>query len=117
MIAKVALIVLSAVLANHLGLVEAVENLLNHKFSIVSCPKCCSFWLVLIYTITHHVPPINAVAISFLCAYAALWLELLCGVIDRIYRKIYESIYTTETDNVADYPESTVSELQERSKQ
>ncbi len=114
---KIALIVLSAVLANHLGLVEAIENIIKHKFSIVNCPKCCSFWCVLIYTITHHVPPINAVAISFLCAYLALWLELLCGVMDQFYRKIYESIYTTQAEYVADHPESTVSELQSKPKE
>ena len=114
MAAKIAMIVLSVVLANHLELVDTVEKIVKHEFSIINCVKCCSFWCVLIYTITHRVPPINAVAISFLCAYSALWIELLCGVIDTLFRKIYESIYPTKAGTDAD-TEGPVSELQERS--
>ena len=33
------------------------------------------------------------VATSFLAAYAAMWLELLFGIIDKQYERIYEKTY------------------------
>jgi ABC-type sulfate transport system permease component len=41
---------------------------------------------------------INSIATSFLCAWAATWFELLLGVIDHYYMKIYENFYTKTTD-------------------
>ena len=91
-----AMIVLSAVLANHMGLVEAVEEVIRHKIPVVNCSKCLSFWTVLIYSLIDGQPLIASVAVSFLCSYAALWLELGFGCIDTLYNKIYESTFTTK---------------------
>jgi ABC-type sulfate transport system permease component len=41
---------------------------------------------------------INSIATSFLCAWIATWFELLLGVIDHYYMKIYENFYTKTTD-------------------
>lgn len=97
----IVMLVLSATLANHLGLVEAVEGVLAHKIPILNCPKCLSFWIVLLVSLCSGQPLIASVAVSFLCAYAAVWLELLFGYVDTLYNKLYESIYTKETDNAA----------------
>jgi hypothetical protein len=94
----IVMLVLSATLANHLGLVEAVEGVLRHKIPILNCSKCLSFWVVLLCSILSGLPLIASVAVSFLCAYCAVWLELLYGYIDTLYNKLYENIYTKETD-------------------
>ena len=96
------LLMLSATLANHLGLVEAVEGVLRHKIPVLNCSKCASFWLVLLCSLLSGQPLIASVAVSFLCAWAAVWLELLCGYIDTLYNRAYESIYSKETDYKTD---------------
>ncbi|MBR3784011.1 MAG: hypothetical protein IKJ78_06075 [Bacteroidales bacterium] len=96
------LLMLSATLANHLGLVEAVEGVLRHKIPVLNCSKCASFWLVLLCSLLSGQPLIASVAVSFLCAYAAMWLELLYGYIDTLYNRLYESIYPKEADDTTD---------------
>lgn len=91
------LLMLSCTLANHLGLVEAIEGVIRHKIPILNCSKCAGYWVVLIYSIYIGRPLIASVAVSFLCAYAAVWLELLCGYIDTLYNRYYEDIYTENT--------------------
>ena len=54
-----------------------------------------------VYSLLSGQQLIASVAVSFLCAYAAVWLELLCGYIDTFYIKWYESIYPKETDDKA----------------
>lgn len=92
------MLVLSTTLANHLGLVEAVEGVIRHKIPIVSCSKCLSFWVVLLCSLLYGQPLIASVAVSFVCAYCAVWLELLFGYIDTLYNRLYENIYPKETD-------------------
>ena len=92
------MIVLSATLANHLGLIDAIEKVIRHKIPVVNCSKCLSFWSVLIYSLIIGQPVIESVAVSFLCAYAALWLELGFGCIDTLYNKIYENTFTSTTE-------------------
>lgn len=98
----IVMLVLSATLANHLGLVEAVEGVLRHKIPIVNCSKCLSFWIVLVCSLCSGVSLIASVAVSFVCAYCAVWLELLFGYIDTLYNRLYENIYPKETDDAAD---------------
>lgn len=96
------LLMLSCTFANHLGLVEAIEGVIRHKIPILNCSKCAGYWVVLIYSIYIGRPLIASVAVSFLCAYAAVWLELLCGYIDTLYNRCYEDIYTENTEADAD---------------
>jgi hypothetical protein len=98
----IVILVLSATLANHLGLVEAVEGVIRHKIPVLNCSKCASFWVVLICSLCSGVPLIASVAVSFLCAYAAVWLELLFGYVDTLYNMLYENIYSEETDDKTD---------------
>ena len=89
--------------ANHLGLIEAIEGVIRNRLPIISCPKCFTFWSVLIYGLwvvgKTDIPQL--LAISFLCSYLALWLELLEAFIDTIYMKCYEKIYNHTTDTPA----------------
>lgn len=98
----IVMLVLSATLANHLGLVEAVEGVIRHKIPVLNCSKCASFWVVLLVSLCSGQPLIASVAVSFVCAYCAVWLELLFGYIDTLYNRLYENIYPKETDDKAD---------------
>lgn len=96
----IACIVFVAVTANHLGLVKAIEDVFDCKIPIVNCPKCLSCWTTLIYSLfTKDI--ITALAISFLCSYLALWLELIEGFIDFLYLRIYEKIYPDTNNDTA----------------
>ena len=114
--------VFSAVAANHLGLVAAAASIIRHRLPVLNCPKCAAFWLVLAYgfgyeicfTTTRHFVDVNdmvayhfeyilkLIAVAFLSAWSAVWLDLLMGIIDQLYIKVYDTIYpatdTTDTD-------------------
>ncbi len=105
------MIVFSATAANHLGLVAAAESVVRHRLPVLNCPKCAAFWLVLAYgfgceiyfTATHHFEQIlELFAVAFLSAWSAIWLDLLMGIIDQLYIKVYDTFYpttdTTDTD-------------------
>ena len=90
-------IVFACTAANHLGLIQAVETVIHRRLPIVSCVKCLTFWAVLVYELWHvgfsDIPAV--LAISFLCAWSAIWLDLFMGIIDKFYLKIYGKIYPT----------------------
>ena len=114
----IAWIVVACTSANHLGLIAAVESLLHHRLPVVNCPKCFTFWSTLAYLlacflvgddallrggpIAANLPAVpRMLAVSFLAAYSALWLELIMYFIDTIYNSIYDTIYKNnrkETD-------------------
>lgn len=99
---EVVMITFSCVAANHLGLVSAIEQTLHCRLHIVNCPKCFTFWSLVIYGIATREPPITIVAASFLFAYLATWLNLIFAVIDYLYNHIYDTLYPaadTTTDN------------------
>ena len=117
-------VTLAAVLVNHMGLIEAIEGVIKHKLPVINCSRCLTFWATLAVLIASewtaaikHLPVI--VATSFLAAYAAQWLELLFGIIDKQYDKIYEKTYPEETaeagagDTHAENPEAGLSEMRE----
>jgi len=102
----VLMIVFSATAANHLGLVAAAESVVRHRLPVLNCPKCAAFWLTIIYgcllccdsiaALPPAIPRISAVA--FLSAWSAIWLDLLMGIIDQLYIKLYDTFYpTTDT--------------------
>jgi len=119
----VLMIVFSVTAANHLGLVAAAESIVRHRLPILNCPKCAAFWLILIYgcsvcsdSIAALPPAIPGIlAVAFLSAWSAIWLDLLMGIIDQLYTKLYDTIYPTAntpdtdaldtSDPVSDVPE------------
>lgn len=100
----IAMIVFSVTAANHMGLVDAMEKTIGIELPVVNCCKCGSFWATLIYGFFLHpsMGMIAIVAISFLAALCAVWLELLMGFIDTKYYKAYERIYDTSAFAEAD---------------
>lgn len=111
--------------ANHMGLVNEMERIINHKIPIVDCPKCATFWSTLIYLIWSTKDYIGAMAMSFFFAYSALWVELAMCAIDNFYLKVYEKFISnaasdTATDNTddgdAERPVSDMRKKQQRAK-
>lgn len=115
----IAAIVFASVTVNHLGLIAAVERTVRHKLPILNCPKCLTFWSILGYGLSGDgtttpcdfsqgwiaaLPSVlpRLLAISILCAYLAIWLELLEGYIDTLYNRLYEQIYPTTDSPDAD---------------
>ena len=97
MIKEAALITISCVLFVQMGLSEAIQEKLNFKSLIASCPKCLSFWSVLAFSLVNGYGLIPSLAASFIGAYAALWLSLIVDGLAVLYNSIYESI-TPKTD-------------------
>jgi hypothetical protein len=95
----ITLLMLSATLANHLGLIEAIEHVINKKIPVVNCAKCFTFWSVLVYSLFQRQYPIVSVAMSFLCAYSSVWLEMLLGYVNLLYIRCHESLFTQKTDD------------------
>lgn len=96
----------SSVTANHLGLIAAAERILKRSLPILNCPKCCTFWLVLFSTVLTGWNMVSALATSFLCAYLALWLNLLFAFIDKQFNLLYDKIFSTD-NTAADGTEHT----------
>lgn len=99
----IASIVFVCVTMNHLGLVKAIEEKVEHELPILNCPKCSTMWCTLVCSLWHvgfsDIPLV--LAISFLSSYCALWLELLEGYIDTLYMKLYGKIYQTSDNTTA----------------
>lgn len=92
----VAAVTLAAVLANHMGLIETIERVVRHKLPIINCSRCLTFWSVLICLVCCRITATSwpvIVATSFAASYAAMWLELLFGIIDKQYERIYKKTY------------------------
>lgn len=86
----IACIVFVCTAVNHLGLIKAIQTVTKcNRLPIVSCPKCLTCWSVLAYQLLTGCHPIPSLAISLLCSYLAIWLELIMYVIDTLYNKIY----------------------------
>ena len=91
----ITMLTFSCVAANHLGLVAAIERVLKRSIPIVNCPKCFTFWAILFTTCLSGWNMMEALAVSFLSAYASLWLQLIFTFIDKIFNKLYDKIHPT----------------------
>lgn len=109
--------------ANHIGPIPDIEAFIRRKLPVVGCIKCLTFWSVLVYglaccgTVAAAIETApRLLAISFLSAWSAIWLDLFMGIIDHLYLKVYDSIYSTANtadtdaisaaDAVSDVPDS-----------
>lgn len=87
----IACIVFVCTAMNHLGLIKAIEDVSKMEIPIINCPKCLTCWSVFAYELWYvglsDIPMV--LAISFLCSYLAIWLELIMYAIDTLYNRIY----------------------------
>ena len=94
-------IVFACTTVNHLGLISAIESAIKRRLWIIDCPKCLTFWCMLAYGLSGDGLSANPsylvrlLAISFLAAYSAVWLELIEGLTDKLYDYVYKQIYPT----------------------
>ena len=98
MIEDAAMLMASVTLANHMGIVEAAEKIMHHKFKILSCSKCGTFWTVLIYLLFMGNHFVTSIATAFALSYTAIWFELLLGYLSKVYESAYNKIQTTAPD-------------------
>lgn len=90
-----AAVVIFSTAVNHLGLIAAIERVVRHRLPILNCPKCLTFWGTLACGLSGDGMAANPSALprllatSILCAYLAVWLELIMYAIDTLYNKIY----------------------------
>lgn len=92
-------IMLICVLANHLGLIAAAEKVTHVRLYVINCCKCFTFWFTVIYLVMMGGNVIQALAVSFCAAYLAIWLDLLCGIIDKQYDNIFETYFGGSEDS------------------
>lgn len=92
MIYEVVLLIISCVLFIQMGLSEAIQNIIKVDLIILSCPKCLTFWSVLLYCVLSNYDFIICLATSFISSYIALWLVLLYDLLAITYNKCYEDI-------------------------
>lgn len=93
MMSDIIMIVLISVLFNHLGLCQAIENVIKHKIIVLNCSKCLSFWSVFLYSLYFtSYGVILSLFIAFISAYCALWIELMFGLIDNYYTKLWQKL-------------------------
>ena len=81
----------------HLGLGEAIEKVARIRFVLFRCVKCLTFWVIVGYSLFFTKLPIEvSLCVGFLCAYAALWADLLLGQLAIIYEKLSKSLAAKE---------------------
>lgn len=89
------MIMFSCVMAIHMGLVDAVLEVLrlqNRSIPVIQCPKCLTFHAVLWFLVFTDHNIIVSLATAFLAAYIAIWLDLFLGLMDYCYEHIYKRI-------------------------
>lgn len=97
------LLMFSCTLFVQMGLSDAIQHTIHLRFRILSCPKCASFWVTLIYLIASGCRVVESVAASFLFSYLSLWLALGYDMLAELYNTIYEQFFKTSgaTENAA----------------
>lgn len=85
-------IVFIAAAVNHLGLIAAIERIVNRRLLVLNCSKCLAFWSALAYFLIGRHSVIDSVTAAFAGAYSAVWAELLMYFVDSLYLMIYGKI-------------------------
>lgn len=83
------MVMVFAVLANHLGLMDAVVKVF---VQIARCPKCSSFWFSMALLLLMGKDIITALACSIVVSYLSIWIGLILFELNKIYDKIWQRI-------------------------
>ena len=93
MIATAFIAMAAALLAQHLGLSDAVAQVIS---KVLKCPKCLGFWTVLVVLIMEGCNIVIAVGLSLVMAYLSIWCGLLLGVLNDLYEMLWQKTRKTE---------------------
>lgn len=80
------IVMMTAVMAQHLGLSDAVAKVVS---KVLKCPRCLSFWTVLFVLVMLGCDLIIAMGLSVLMAYLSIWIGLLLGKLNYLYDKLW----------------------------
>lgn len=81
---------------------ETIEKTIRIRFVLFRCVKCLTFWSVLGYSLlVEQFSVVDAICVSFVCAYAALWIDLLLGKLASVYEKLSENVVAEESESVS----------------
>ena len=84
----VGLMFVSCCLFVHLGLGKAICRFLRVKLVLLRCVKCFTFWVMLAYTLAFtDLRWESCLALSFMLAYLALWVDLALNKIAKLYEE------------------------------
>lgn len=81
--------VFTAVLAVHLGLGDAIADVV---VKVATCERCASFWLSLAALWYVGTNPITAVALAMAGAYLSHWVGLVFKSTQKLYTKLWQKI-------------------------
>ena len=84
-----ALLMVVATVATHLGLSQAVSQVVT---KVCRCHKCLTFWLALFGTFVAGCPVAMAVLLSLAAAYASNWFALVLIELNHIYERLWQRL-------------------------
>lgn len=87
MLATALIVMIVAVLVQHLGLSEAIAKVVS---KILKCPRCLSFWTVLFALLVLGCDIVIAVGLSVLMAYLSIWIGLPLGMLNDLYERLWQ---------------------------
>lgn len=80
---------LAATLAVHLGLPEAIAEVVS---KIAKCEKCCTFWCTATMLLYRGADLITIVALSIFAAYLSHWIGLLLIILQKIFTRLWQKV-------------------------
>lgn len=80
---------LIAVIAHHLGLSEAIGEVVAR---ILSCPKCLTFWFTLLVLLYYGCEPFIAIGLSLVSSYLSLWIGLTLVWLNKRYSEAWRRL-------------------------
>lgn len=79
----------SAVLMQHLGLCEAIAEIVS---KIAKCHVCCCFWLTLSALLYSGFGIVAAVSLSIVMAYLSNFFSILLVLMQKRYNQLWEKL-------------------------
>lgn len=78
---------MTACLAQHLGLSQAIASVVT---KVAKCPKCLTFWTTLLVLLVAGCHPFTASALSVLMSYLSHYFGLVLMVLNNMYDKLWQ---------------------------
>lgn len=78
---------IGAVLMQHLGLCEAIAEVVS---KVAKCHICCCFWLTLAALLYSGCGIVAAISLAIIMAYISNFLSVILILIQKIYNRLWE---------------------------